>query len=192
MSLNIKEQQIKKAAFLLFNKYGIKKVSVEEICKSSATSKPTFYKFFPNKKYLAKTLINELINEKLNSYKKIFISDQSLEKQFKEFFKLEIKVSKLISRDFFNDLIQYFPHDDFAKQKEDIVTLFINQIKKKNTDNIQKYNVSIDFIIHMLKNDFFNIHINPSFISMYKDLESATTELAHFISYGLFGKESDK
>ena len=191
MGLNLKKQQIKKAAFSLFNKYGIKKVSVEEICKSSATSKPTFYKFFPNKKHLAKTLIIELFNKRLNSYKKVILSDQNLEKQFKEFFKLKIKDSNLISRDFYNDLIQYFPRDDFAKQKEDIVTLFINQIKKKNTDNIQKVNVSIDFIIYMLKNDFFNIYINPSFTSMYKDLESATTELAHFISYGLFGKKSD-
>ena len=54
MGLNLKKQQIKKAAFSLFNKYGIKKVSVKEICKSSSTSKPTFYKFFPNKKHLAK------------------------------------------------------------------------------------------------------------------------------------------
>ena len=41
----------------------------------------------------------------------------------------------------------------------------------------------------MLKNDFFNIHINPSFTSMYKNLDSATTGPAYFISYGLFGEK---
>ncbi len=45
----------------LFFKYGIKRVTVEEICEKSKVSKVTFYKYFKDKNDLIKTIREELM-----------------------------------------------------------------------------------------------------------------------------------
>jgi AcrR family transcriptional regulator len=50
---NKKFQSTVNKAKELFWKYGIKKVSIEEICAEAPVSKMTFYKFFKNKNDLA-------------------------------------------------------------------------------------------------------------------------------------------
>ena len=46
----------------LFQRFGFKRITIEEICAKSNVSKMTFYKYFPNK--------NELIKQMLNSWLK--------------------------------------------------------------------------------------------------------------------------
>ncbi len=45
----------------LFFKHGIKRVTIEEICKKSKVSKVTFYKYFKDKNDLIKTIRDELM-----------------------------------------------------------------------------------------------------------------------------------
>ena len=47
--MSVKNDQIVKIGKDLFYKYGIKRVSVEEICAKANVSKMTFYKFYNNK-----------------------------------------------------------------------------------------------------------------------------------------------
>ncbi len=49
--------QIVEIASELFRKYGVKRVTVEEICTTAQISKMTFYKYFANKKELADYII---------------------------------------------------------------------------------------------------------------------------------------
>ena len=59
---NKKYKQIIATSKELFWKFGIKRVTVEEICSQAHVSKMTFYKFFPNKIELAKIILkNEII-----------------------------------------------------------------------------------------------------------------------------------
>ena len=44
-------------------KHGIKRVSIEEICREAGVSKMTFYKYFPNKLELVKSLFDILFDE---------------------------------------------------------------------------------------------------------------------------------
>ena len=58
-----KQAQILRTAEDLFSRYGIKKVSVEEICRKAGASKMTFYKYFPNKSDLFRQIWNLWIEE---------------------------------------------------------------------------------------------------------------------------------
>jgi AcrR family transcriptional regulator len=49
-----KKVQIVKTGDVLFSTYGVKRVTVEEICREAGVSKVTFYKYFPNKLELFK------------------------------------------------------------------------------------------------------------------------------------------
>ena len=46
----------------LFWKYGMKRVTVEEICKEANVSKMTFYKYFGNKYELALAIIKSMVD----------------------------------------------------------------------------------------------------------------------------------
>ena len=52
-NVNRKYDDIMSTGKDLFWKYGIRRVTVEEICEKSNVSKMTFYKYFPNKETLA-------------------------------------------------------------------------------------------------------------------------------------------
>ena len=72
-----KFKQIVNTAKELFYKFGIKRVSVEEICQTAQVSKMTFYKYFPNKIELSKHIFTELIEENEAKYDEIMASDLS-------------------------------------------------------------------------------------------------------------------
>ena len=60
---NPKRIQIVKTAKELFWKFGIKRVTIEEICREANVSKMTFYKFFSNKNELLHTVIEEMFDK---------------------------------------------------------------------------------------------------------------------------------
>lgn len=68
---NIKFQDTVSTAKELFWKYGVKRVTIEEICKETPVSKMTFYKFFKNKEALAEYLLTNLLTEWHAQYRAI-------------------------------------------------------------------------------------------------------------------------
>jgi len=55
-----KEQAILEAAGRLFRRFGLKKVTVEDICREASASKMTFYKYYSNKVDVFKIFLTEL------------------------------------------------------------------------------------------------------------------------------------
>jgi AcrR family transcriptional regulator len=58
-----KKQQIVEAALTLFTRFGIRRVTIEEICRKAGASKMTFYKHFPNKIELLRHIWNMWLDE---------------------------------------------------------------------------------------------------------------------------------
>ncbi len=56
----LKRNQLLDTAQALFVQHGIRKVSVEEICRKAGISKATFYKFFDNRNQLALSVLNRM------------------------------------------------------------------------------------------------------------------------------------
>ena len=72
---NKKYQLIIETARDLFMRYGIKRVTVEEICKTAGVSKMTFYKHFKNKLDLALFILNKEFEKGISRYKRIMDQD---------------------------------------------------------------------------------------------------------------------
>ncbi|MBT4485130.1 MAG: TetR/AcrR family transcriptional regulator [Candidatus Latescibacteria bacterium] len=66
-----KLNQIVETSEYLFKRFGIKRVTVEEICRKANVSKMTFYKYFPNKIELVKHLFNNWFDEGYSKLAKI-------------------------------------------------------------------------------------------------------------------------
>ena len=72
-----KYTQLVEASRELFFKYGVKRVTVEEICEKANVSKMTFYKYFSDKMQLAELIRDELLNQGFAKYAEINARDVS-------------------------------------------------------------------------------------------------------------------
>ncbi|MFC1490370.1 TetR/AcrR family transcriptional regulator [Candidatus Latescibacterota bacterium] len=125
-----KQGQIVETAESLFKRHGIRRVTVEEICREARVSKMTFYKYFKNKIELVKYLISNWFEDgfattdKINAmdvpvsqklrlmieWKMGFISDMSPE-FIEEFVHIDSEMKEFITRHYqlsFNRFLMYF------------------------------------------------------------------------------------
>jgi len=103
-SSNPKRKQILATGKELFWKFGFKRVSIEEICKSAVVSKMTFYKYFPNKLELAKSILDEIFNETILKIQKISEEDETPGQKLKKILLLKSEGTRGISEEFIKDL----------------------------------------------------------------------------------------
>ena len=83
MEDNQKYQLVIETAHQLFWKFGIRRVTIEEIARESGVSKVTIYKFFKNKIEIAKTVINNILSNAEKEYKALMAKDIPFEEKIK-------------------------------------------------------------------------------------------------------------
>ena len=121
----------------LFWKYGFRKVTVEEICREAGTSKMTFYRFFPNKVELAKTVLNLFYEESMVKFREIINGNYSPSEKMRMMIEMKLEGANQISDEFIQDIylggtpemtsfmegrIKYFLNEtlkDFERGKEE-------------------------------------------------------------------------
>ncbi len=88
----------------LFWKYGIKRVSTDDICKEAGVSRMTFYRCFNNKTDLVKTIYDNLVEKALVRFYGIIESEESSSEKMKNLLMLKMENTENISREFLVDL----------------------------------------------------------------------------------------
>jgi AcrR family transcriptional regulator len=101
---NKKYHQILQSARNLFWKYGLKRVSVEEICREAGVSKMTFYRFFPNKIELAKAVFDIAVDEGKQKFLDILADSTDIQEKIASMIDLKLKSTNDISPEFLMDL----------------------------------------------------------------------------------------
>lgn len=112
-----KQRDIFEAGKRLFYRFGVKKVTVEEICEEAGASKMTFYKYFPGKVELAKAVIDVFYGEALEKYERMMRSDIPIEEKFRKTFELKIENVLNLEMDFVSSLYQY-PEEELLEHLE--------------------------------------------------------------------------
>ncbi len=113
----------------VFWKYGIKRVTVEEICKEAGVSKMTFYRCFENKIELAKNVYTSVVNHATEKAHDLIYSDISPAEKMKGIIEIKLEGVENISRDFIMDL---FNSQDTELQK------FFEKTNRKSYEEIIK------------------------------------------------------
>ena len=102
---NKKFQDIVATAKTLFWKYGIKRVTIEELCKEASVSKMTFYRFFKNKEALAEYLLVNVMNEWHAQYRAIMKQKSPFSSKINQIIALEQMAGENMEEEFFNDIL---------------------------------------------------------------------------------------
>ena len=185
-----KFQQIIETATDLFMRFGVKRVTVEEICQTAKISKMTFYKYFKNKIDLAEYIIFSIFENATNEFEPIWSRSSTLDEKINQFYILKMKYAKKFSKEFLFDFMNLSPkiHNrvmDYSKMNQ---ILFLKNIKQAQEKGDIRKDVSINLISYML-NHLLELAEDEKFLAMYSNTEDLTLELMNFYFYGIMGKK---
>ncbi len=184
---SLKFQQIVKTAKKLFWKYGIKRVSIEEICQEAGVSKMTFYKHFTNKIDLARYILEKLFIDGTKQYRQFMDSDIPFEKKIEETIKLKLNNTNEISNEFLNDLYKNDIkelQDFMQKNINNGIQMIFTDYSKAQKKGFIRQDLSIDFLMFML-NYMVEMCTNEKITSMFKNPQEMIKEFTNFFFYGI-------
>jgi AcrR family transcriptional regulator len=159
---NKKYQDLINTARLLLFKYGIKRVTIEEICEKANVSKVTFYKYFHNKDDLVMKILEEWIESGVQEF--LAIRDENIpfmDKMLK-LIRLKLATAQEYSHEFIedfmgsNETMKQFYHQATSKTME-LITYFIEEAQKegqfRKTVPPEFYIYLVEHIAEMMNDD---------------------------------------
>jgi len=185
-----KINQILKTARELFFRYGIKRVSVEEICRTASVSKMTFYKYFKNKIDLVKTLMDKIYEQAMTEYHQIMAEPIPYSKKIEKTIQWKLQWQKEISQEFIKDFLFSENQDlyQFYQQKRKIILkkLLVDYQEAQKKGYIRK-DIKPEFILYII-NKLTDLYDDNVLLNMYDSPAELTREVLNFFFYGILEK----
>jgi AcrR family transcriptional regulator len=191
---NQKFQQIVATAKTLFYKFGIRRVTIEEICREANVSKMTFYKHFSNKVELVKFLIKKMTNESMAAYRKIMDQPISFSEKVKQSVQLKMEGTENLSQEFFLD-IHRDANPEILQLFDEIAQKNINEIINDYVEAQKKGEIRSDIkpeFIHFFLNHMFTLAEDENLSRLYESPQAIIMELTNFFFYGILPREEDE
>lgn len=187
MEDNQKYQDILATAHHLFWKYGIRRVSIEEICKEAGVSKMTFYRFFKNKIELAKAVLDGIFKETKEKYTDLMAQDISFAEKVKQQVIMKFEGSNEMSAELIKDIYSGWNHElkEYFERTSTEMIMMVRQDYVLAIENgwIRK-DVKIDFIFYMSQK-MAEMTTDQALLSLYKNPQELIMEFMNMMFYGI-------
>jgi len=191
---NPKLQKIYTTAKSLFWKFGIKRVSIEEICREANVSKMTFYKHFSNKVDLVKFLLDRITDEAKAKYREIMHQEIPFQEKVKQSVQLKMEQTDDVSQEFFVDIHKNAGPEilDFFNQKlQEGIQLVINDYVDAQKRGDIRPDIKPEFILYFL-NQMIKMVRDESLIRLYDSPQDLIMELTNFFFYGILPRNDEE
>jgi AcrR family transcriptional regulator len=187
----MKRKQLIHTAKDLFFKYGIKRVTVEEICSEADVSKMTFYKHFRNKNELVKTMVTQMTDEALAKYRALMDSDMPFEEKVRETIRMKLEGTDQMSQEFFSDYIPHADpdlHDLVHRRMQEVMDMIIQDyIEAQKRGDIRR-DIKIGFILWYL-NKMLELMEDEQLEKLYDTPQEMIMEMVNFFFYGIMPRK---
>ncbi len=192
-SENPKYKQIVKTAQELFYRYGIKRVSVEEICSTSMVSKMTFYKYFPNKIELAKHIFSELMDENEKKYDNIMSENSTFTEKVDQIITLKLDSMNSMSKNLINEILTANPEIEklFTQKRKYFYAKMIEEYVEAQKKGDIRSDIRPEFILYLL-NVLTELTKEKNLQKMYPDLTELVKEITNFFFYGILPRKAER
>ncbi|MCB9285606.1 MAG: helix-turn-helix transcriptional regulator [Lewinellaceae bacterium] len=184
---NPKYQNLLKTGRELFWKHGVKRVTIEEICRESGVSKVTFYRFFPNKIELAKTILQGMFDDAMGDYRALMAEDIPFEEKVRKQLLLKFEGTKEISAELVRDI---YSNQEWglgaymeARTEEALQVIMDDYAQAQKKGWIRK-DLNLGFVLyifHKMPEWIFDQHL----LSAYETQQDLIMEIANFFFYGI-------
>lgn len=185
--MNNKMRQIIDTAKSLFWRYGMRRVSIEEICREAKVSKMTFYKYFSNKVELVKFILNQIVEDSVKEYKDLMSQNIPFEEKVRQSIQLKMKQTNKLSHEFYSDLHQNAPPDirkHFEAMTQRSIQLIVDDYNQAQKDGNIRKDLKIEFILYFL-NQIFKMANDPQLVALYESPQALIMEITNFFFYGI-------
>lgn len=188
--------QILESAHRLFWAHGIKRVTIEEVCRHAQVSKMTFYKYFSNKDDLALTVVKKVIGDAEKKYFAIVDKCVTYAEKIDLIVKMKLEQTGELSREMLADLWtqQYPAIAEFLEQKKrQNFQIFIEDVKKHQEQGEIRQDLKPEFLLYML-NKQIEMMDDENLLQLYKSTPELVAELVKYFFYGIMpppGKKND-
>ncbi len=185
--------QITETAHDLFMRHGIKRITIEEICRTAGVSKMTFYKYFNNKNDLAIFVLDSIFTKAENRYHDIMAQDAPFSEKVKDIIKLKLEASKDVSNEMLQDL-WHNPVPEVADyiQKRSQATLkqFLDDIIAAQKKGEIRKNINPHFILYFI-GQMQEMITDKKVLNMYETTQDLASEMMNFFFYGILSREKE-
>ena len=185
---NEKHKQIIQTGQKLFFKYGIKRVTVEEICREASVSKMTFYKHFRNKNELAKEIIRLILDVQMAKYREFMDrTDITFEEKIRQTIQMKMEGTRDISAAYFDD---YMIHSDpdLAEFIQVESAKVYKEVLKDYTEAQKRGDIRKDIkpeFIQFFLNYILEMAKDEKLLALYGHPQKLIMELVNFFFYGI-------
>jgi AcrR family transcriptional regulator len=171
----------------LFWKHGIRRVSIEEICREAGVSKMTFYRFFPNKVELAKALLEDIFDESMQEYRALMEQDIPFEEKVRRQLLMKFENTEAMSAEFISDIYsnqEWGLGAYMAQRTEEAIQAIMTDYAHAQRMGWVRQDLNLNFMLYLL-------HQMPAWISderlaaSYDDIHDLIMEIANFFFYGV-------
>lgn len=185
-----KFNQLMKTAEDLFMRYGIRRVSIEEICKTANVSKMTFYKFFRNKNDLALQLIINMLDEGQVEFDDIISRDLPFSEKIELFIQFKLKYGKRFSKEFYQDFIGYTQeiHDFVLERSQQGIQQMKDLFREAQQKGELKKDLNLEFLSFMLDH-LLELREDPRLLSIFPNMYELTRDWLNLFFYGVMAQD---
>jgi len=174
------------SARILFWKHGFRRVSVEEICEKSQISKMTFYRYFPNKIELAKTVFLKVAEEAYLRFQEILTSGISPDEKISRILLLKFEGTVDISEEFLRDFYSETEElSNFIKSSTyEIWQRIIGDFRNAQEKGIFRKDVNFDFFFLISRKIIDSLN-DPDMQILFASPQEMIMETARLLMYGI-------
>jgi AcrR family transcriptional regulator len=175
----------------LFWKFGIRRVTIEEICREAGVSKMTFYRFFSNKTEIAKAVIKNLFDDIERDYCKLMEQDIPFEEKIKKQLLMKFEGSKEISPELIKDLYGDSTSELYTywtSRADEFLQLVLKDYAYAQKKGWIRKDIKLEYIIYM-SNKASEIASDPNLQKLYPDMQTLIMEIANMFFYGILPRK---
>ncbi len=190
MNLTIAQDKydaILKTSHDLFWKFGIRRVSIEEICREANVSKMTFYRAFSNKTELAKEVVKNLFDNILMNYRKLMDQDIPFEEKVRQQLIMKFEGTNDISTELIKDIYGNTESELYKywmRRAGEMLQMVKDDYSKAQKEGWIRKDLNLDFILYM-SDKTIEMVSDERLQGMYPNMQSLIMEIANFFFYGI-------
>ena len=169
--METQQETIISTASRLFEQFGIRSVSIDNVCTELRISKKTFYTFFPQKEDLVEAVLNYQKDLSFEKFGKMFKNKNAIDSLILIIKEIR-KNGEHESQPFCYDLEKYYPkiYEKFEqKKREEIRTGFEMNLKQGIQEGYYREDLDVELISF-----FHSIQIKKTFELMSQDSKKYT------------------
>lgn len=181
-----KQRTIVATATDLFFRYGVKRVSVEEICQKANVSKMTFYRYFANKAILAEHIIQLIFEESRAKLEETAQLNIPFTEKLDIMLKYKLEFIEKMSSEYIEEYID-MASGTLAQEWLQIVMQFITQAQQRGEI---RADLRPEFIMFMA-DKMSEVVKDQRILHLYADYSQLTRDVWNLFYYGLLSRNNE-